>query len=676
MKKIVKILLWVVGIVLALLIVLSLVAGPVVKGYVNKNGQKLTGRQVHVDHVGLNLLTGTVNLRHLQVYENDGRSVFAGFDTLDVRAHLLQLPFKTVNLRHITLAGLRANVVQEGDRFNFSSLIEHFKSDKPDDDKDTTPSNWTLKFYNIRISHASLRYRDLQGHKELSLPDINLRVPGFVLGGDEQTEGGLNLSFDKGGHLSADANYDAASDAVVASVDLRDFALRNVEGYVRDIIDLSSIDGRLTAHIGLRGKTTALMQSHIDATLALTDVDLRDEQSQLAGLRELSVKVNDINLDRNSFDIAEVHLDGLTAAYEQWDGYSNISRLMAKHPADTTLDGKDTNSINASKDTTDLKALNDSTVKSKMQLHVGRLLVENCALTYVNHTLPDEFRFPVTGLTVTAEDLNLSGDNKARLRASLPGGGHLAVRWQGNIDNWKQHQDLFLTVKGLDMRQLSPWAVAYTGQPIEEGIFGITSRNSINNSQLNGQNSIDIYKIAVGNRRNDIDAKLNLPIKAALYILKDKDDKILIDMPVKGDIDNPEFNYMKVVWKTLGNLIVKVATSPARALGNALGISGDNLEFIAIDPEQHGLTSEQYHTLGQLATIAQSDSLIVLTLERRLPEPENDTVARHYDMLNLQVIHYLEDQGVADGQVRIVNGAAPAKGEKTGYAVSSEMRID
>lgn len=663
MKKIVKIILWVVGIVLALLIIVSLVAGPVAKSYINKHGEQLTGRRVEVKRVGVNLLTGSVKVHGLDIYEDDGSTRFAGFDTLDVRAALLQLPFKTVNLRHITLAGLKAQVQQDGDRFNFNSLIDHFKSDKPDEEKDTTPSSWTLKFYNIRISHASLGYRDLRGNKELKVPDVNLRVPGFVIGGKEQTEGGLNLSFDKGGRLNMDAHYDATSGALNASVDLKDFALRNVEGYIQDIIDFDEVKGNLTAHIDLKGRTAELLKSHIAATLALTDVDLQADKTQVAGLKELNVKVNNINLDANSFDIAEVHLDGLTASYEQWDGYTNISRLMK---AKDTTESKEPEEIS---DTTASK-------KSKMQLHVGRLLVENCALTYANHTLPEEFIFPVTNLVIKAENISTQGDNNAQLRATLPGGGMLAVRWQGNISEWKQHQDLFLTIKGLDMKQLSPWSLAYTGQPIEDGVFGLTSRNSIVESNLSGKNTIDIYKATVGKRRKDVDAKLNLPIKAALYVLKDKDDKILIDMPVKGNVDNPEFNYMKVVWKTLGNLVVKVATSPARALGNALGLNGEGLDFIAIDPAQHGLTSEQYHTLGQLATISQSDSLIVLVLERRMPEAANDTVARHYDMLNLQILRYLQEQGVPEGQVRITNGEPPAAGEKSGYAVGSEMKLD
>ena len=667
MKKLVKILLWIVGIVLALLIVVSLVTGPVAKGYLNRNGESLTGRRVEVKRVGLNLLTGNVKVHGLNLYEEDGTTRFAGFDTLDVRVALLQLPFQTVNIRHLTLAGLNARVQQDGDRFNFSNLLDHFKSDKPDEEKDTTPSNWTLKFYNLRLSHASLSYNDLRSDKGINLPDINLRVPGFVIGGKEQTEGGLNLRFDKGGHLNATAHYNADGGNLNATVDIADFALRNVEGYIKDVVDLDEVTGALTAHVTLKGSTSALLKSHIGATMTLTDIDLQANNSQLAGLKELSVKVNDINLDANSFDIAEVHLDGLTATYEQWDGYTNLSRLMKKKDeaevADTSECAEDSEESEKPK-------------KNPMKLHVGRLLVENCALTYANHTLPEEFRFPVTNLVVKADNLSTQGDNNAQLRATLPGGGLLAVRWQGNIDDWKQHQDLFLTIKGLDMKQLSPWSLAYTGQPIEEGVFGLTSRNSIVASNLNGKNTLDIYKANVGKRRKDVDAKLNLPINAALYVLKDKDDKILIDMPVTGNVDNPEFNYMKVVWKTLGNLVVKVATSPARAIGNALGLGGSNLDFIAIDPAQHGLTSEQYHTLGQLATIAQSDSLIVLTFERHMPEAANDTAARRYDLLNLQILRYLQEQGVPDDQVRITIGEAPAKGAKSGYTVGSEMKIE
>lgn len=670
MKKAYKILLWIVGIVVAVLLVVSLVAGPVAKGYVNRHGEQLVGRRVEVGHVGVNLFSGRLSVRDLAVYEDDARTLFAGFDTLDLRLHLLQLPFRTVNLRHLTLSGLSATVLQDGDRFNFQSILEHFASD--DADKDTTPSRWTLKFYNVNLAHANLRYNDLRSHKELSLPDVNLRVPGFVLGGDEATEGGLNINFDKGGHLSADANYDAASKQYSATIDLSGFSLRNVEGYVKDLVAVDRVEGLLDLHLSASGSHTELLKSRIGATATLSDVDLRHEESPLASLDKLVVKVNNINLDQNIYDIAEVSLDGLSAQYEQWDGYSNLSRLT--QPADTTRQAD----AAAPADTVKPAAQPAATPagKSPMQLHVGTLRVENCALTYVDHTLPDPFRFPITNLKVTANDLTLGGDNQAMLRASLPGGGHLAVRWQGNLDNWKQHQDLFLTIKGLDLKQLSPLTVAYTGQPVEDGVFGLTSHNTIQSSLLDGQNTIDIYNPVVGSRRKDVADAKHLPLKTALYVLKDKDNKIQLDVPVKGNIDSPEFNYMKLLWKTLGNLIVKVATSPARALGNALGMKGADLDFIAIDPAQHGLTSEQYHTLGQLAAIAATDSLLRLRLELRMPEATNDTMTRAYERRNELVRHYLLEQGLDEARLEVTTGDPVSGKERTGYAVSSEMILD
>jgi hypothetical protein len=134
---------------------------------------------------------------------------------------------------------------------------------------------------------------------------------------------------------------------------------------------------------------------------------------------------------------------------------------------------------------------------------------------------------------------------------------------------------------------------------------------------------------------------------------------------------------MKLLWKTLGNLIVKVATSPARALGNALGMDEADLEFIAIDPTQHSLTSEQYHTLGQLASIVTSDSLIRLQLELRMPEATSDKETRNYGRLNELVRQYLMDQGVNESQIDVTTGTPTSSNkERTGYAVSSEIIID
>ncbi|MBR4505810.1 MAG: DUF748 domain-containing protein [Bacteroidales bacterium] len=664
MKKGVKILLWIVGGLVALVLLVSLLAGPIAKGYVNRHGEDITGRKVHVGHVGLNLFTGHVNIRDLDVYEDDAATVFAGFDTLDVNVRLLKIPFHTLHFGHITLAGFHADVKQQGDRFNFNSLIEHFASDDTTADQDTTPSDWVLKFYNIRLSHARLNYDDLATNKGWHLPDVNLRVPGFVLGGEGNTEGGLNIGFDQGGRLGVEGNYDSQSNNFDLTVSLADFAVANLESYLADMLRYESIDGNVYANLKAEGNLDEIMRSSISGNVAVSALAVSDANGPVAAFDTLAVTINNICLDDNRFDIASVRLGGLKATYEQWKEYSNIDRLLTPESGESADTGKvaDTPAQPADTNTAPTKPLS---------LHVGSFVINNAALTYVDHTLPDPFSFAITKLGVEATDLTTEGENNARLQATLQGGGKLNVLWNGDISNWKQHQDLFLTIRGLDMRQFTPWSVAYTAQPIDDGIFGLSSHTMIANSKLVSKDNIDIYKLRVGDRRKDIDPEVKLPLKTALYILRDKDDKIQLPLSVSGNVDNPEFNYMKALWKTLGNLLVKVATSPVRALGNAFGLSGDDLEFLAVKPDQHILTSEQYHVLSSLATIVQSDSLLTLTLERQMPV--GDSVA--YQRLDSQISNYLIEQGLPQNRFSITVSDSANSG-RSGYAILSQIAIE
>lgn len=79
-----------------------------------------------------------------------------------------------------------------------------------------------------------------------------------------------------------------------------------------------------------------------------------------------------------------------------------------------------------------------------------------------------------------------------------------------------------------------------------------------------------------------------------------------MELPVKGNITSPEFSYRKLIFKTLTNLLVKIAVSPVTFMANSLGLSPDKLQSIPLDPCQWEFTSEQFSTLNDLAKIIQS----------------------------------------------------------------------
>lgn len=656
MKKTLKII-RITVIILAVAIVVvflfgSLFGGCVAKNYLNSHGQELIGRQIKVEHVAINLFSGHVGVHSLTLMEDNAVDQFAGLDTLDVAVSLLRLPGRTVHLRHLTLTGLSVNLVQDSGRMNFQSIIDHFAQDSTSADRepDPSPSPWVVSLHNIRLAGGRAQYTDLRHKTRSGLHDLNLFVPDFVVGGQGSTDAGLTVQLTKGGTLKANATWDAQTQGFTADLTLTGMLLDQLKDFGMNLDFVQRIDGELGLKAHVAGNLQQAMDMDISGKVEVDGLDLIDNTSaSVASLNHLGVALNRLVLSQNLYDIGSIELDGLKLRYELFaDSTNTFSRLFAK-AKEVSSDGATEVEQQTAADSTAA----DPTLKpSPLQLHLGKLELCHMDFTYADHTLPDEFRFPVTDIRITAENISTAGTNRAKVFANLPGGGVLLANWEGNLPDWKQSQSLRLDVRNLHLESLSPYTVAYFGMPFAEGIFSFSSLNTIRNSQLSGENRVDIYKPSFGEHRKDVRAKLKLPVKAALYILKDKDDKVMLEVPIKGNVDSPEFDYMKLIWKTLGNLVVKVATSPARIL-SGLGNGSDRM-FIAIDNQEPDFSGEQLYQIDRLAGVVKTDTAYRLQLQLHTRPTEDSTALRNQEIRNSILQKYLSDIGVPKEQFGIV----------------------
>ena len=87
--------------------------------------------------------------------------------------------------------------------------------------------------------------------------------------------------------------------------------------------------------------------------------------------------------------------------------------------------------------------------------------------------------------------------------------------------------------------------------------------------QINSENKLIIRNAKLGKKSGGL---MNIPLKLALYILKDINGDVILDLPLTGDLNDPKTKIGKIIWTTLKNLIVKIVASPFRALSNVIGI--------------------------------------------------------------------------------------------------------
>jgi hypothetical protein len=121
---------------------------------------------------------------------------------------------------------------------------------------------------------------------------------------------------------------------------------------------------------------------------------------------------------------------------------------------------------------------------------------------------------------------------------------------------------------------------------------------------------------------------MSLPLGLAVALLKDPEGKIDIDLPVRCNVDYPEFRYGGVILKALANLIVKIVASPFALLGNLLGVEASELEYINFLQGRADLTPPEMERAAKIAE--------ALTLRPQLVLEVSGVVDREADGLALQ----------------------------------------
>ena len=166
LKKPVKIPLIIIISLLGFLGLTSIIVPPIAKHYVEKHSKQICHRTVKMEKFRVNLFTGKASITKFQSWEENDKDLFLTFDTLSVRMNWFKLLTKEVCLNEIRLISHRVPILQNGNVFNFTDIIKHFTKEQ----KDTTPSKWSVNLRNITIRNGNIIYQDLHMN-ELYFPD-------------------------------------------------------------------------------------------------------------------------------------------------------------------------------------------------------------------------------------------------------------------------------------------------------------------------------------------------------------------------------------------------------------------------------------------------------------------------------------------------------------------------
>jgi len=648
MKKGLKIFLVIVGVIVGLLLLVNIIAGPIVKTYAEKHSLELCHRIAKIKHVRLNIFTGRVTIVGLDVKEENGKERFLYFDKLKVRVSLPRLLGKTVRINKILLNGLDAQVIQDGAQFNFSDIIDFYTKDKKDK-PEKEPSKWSVDIRNIHVKNSAVLYEDKRMGSKFDTRDVNIKVPRLNLK-EGSTRVKMTTAFKNGGDFALKGGYDIQKGDFDAKVNMHDLSLVMAWPYLRHLINVGSLSGKLQGDALVKGCVKHIQDMVFSGTVGLTDFKaVNADKSPLTSFSSFNMNLDKVDLGQKSFKVNSLSLNDLVVNYDIYQEGNTITRLLSgKVAKDSTVVAEE------SPDRT-----KEEVKPSSIQYVVKNLLVTNGKIRYADHSVsPQVQNFEVSGIQLKADNLSNGKPSPVTLKAKLGSSGELVCN--ANVDPLNlKNADAKIDIKNLNITDFTPYSLYYLAYPVEDGLLAFTSDLTIRNNMLDSRNLLDIYKPTFGKKDKKIKpAAAKIPMKAAMYIVTDRKGHVKMELPVKGDISSPEFSFGKVIWKTFLNLVVKIAASPVDFIAKAL--AGDETFKPMLMPVDNPttLTIEHTHQLNEIAEYLKEKKELGLQIFVT-PHAESGLSAKKSSEIVKQCFQTLQNhlvrQGVSRDRIVLVN---------------------
>ena len=575
MLRFLKILAWLVAFIVLVLCAITFGGGPYVRSYINSHSSELLGRRVYVDHVSINGFTGKLSIDSLLVAEQDDTTRFIGVRQMQSHLNVPRLFMGTYMLDELDVDGLELNVVQYDTLFNFTDILTRLAFDETDE----KPLPLVVKDINIRNSF--IHYRDSLVGSRFDLNDITLAIPGIDLR-DLNTSVGLRFAFTRGGTLQTHVDYDDRHKTYQMQIKVDDFNMKGLLPYMRQFIWLGDLHGTMNLDLTMRGSLAHLLDFSLKGNAGINGLDVLDgDGASMVRCDTVDLMVRDLDLMANRIALSRVHFDKpyihIEYGKDSLDNYNRLIRKaerywaiqdslrMARLGIDTLLTAGDTLRLKADS----LLVADGSNVEFNgharpLHLVIDHFVVDSARMTYLDESLRyDPFYYELNNVRISAPNFSLDGENHIYAHAQLGDEGQLKFWYDGNTSD-RINAHMAVQAEGIDVSDFSPYTIQMFGNEVSRGTMSANLMYDARNGRLIGQNHIIVRNPKVEKKRRGVQAEMNIPFRTGIYFLTDKNDVLDIDLPVKGDIDDPRFSYKRLLFRTMGKFFVKVCTSPFR----------------------------------------------------------------------------------------------------------------
>lgn len=539
-------------------IVALLILPTVVKNYVIKHSKELVGRQIQIQKLKLNYFTGTVKVIDFKMLEQNEEDAFFTFDTLIIDLEPYKLFFDEFVLEKFYLKGLQLNAISKNSTFNFDDLIAFHTSitDTVPEEK-TTELKYSLS--NIAFKDADFLFDNRDIDQVTEINELSFLVPFIGWNQNDKSEAGIKFNLKDGGFVQSSLKADPKSGEFEADITISSLYLKPFLKYVQEFAEINEINGQVNANISIKGNVNEVVNSVVSGDAQVYNFVMKDEHDKkFLATKKINCVLKEIDYANSNYVIDSLTIEA-PYVFLKLDSVSNNLSNVIKYLAEEKEVG---------------------TKEEPLFYAINYLSVNKGMIDYTDNLTGNPFNYYLSEIVVNSDSI-LSDTNWVQMYSTmlLNKRGNLKATIGFNpLDPMNLNVDI--AIEKFKLSDINIYADYYTGHNILKGDMYYYSKSTITNGNIVSENKLLVKNTSLASTQKGV---YSLPLKFALFILTDKNGDVNLDIPVRGDLNDPTIDVGKLVWTTFKNLIVKAAASPGKLLAGLVGGKAEDIEVITFN---------------------------------------------------------------------------------------------
>jgi len=557
------------------------------------------------------LFDSTIRLRDIQIAQKQEPNSFVAIDAITIGPVDFNLAKQKLQIEEIAIDAIDLQIERnkQGELTFLAPFTQQPESIKnKENSTESTLANefkWSIGKIKINDSQVNLNDQVPSTAAQLAIHQINLQLSDLNQDLTHPLPFLVSYRVNDSEANSIKGQVSPTPLNLNARVNVKDLGLNALQPYISDVVKVNLEQGKLSVSGDLALALDAQGEAHgsFDGDIQVQDFNTKDQMlnQRLVGWQALSI------------DPIKVNFNPLSIAIDKIDLIKPYSRMIISKERSINFAQLMVEDKNAQQAVVEQNSDKDN--QQALALTIGEITLTEGNAYFADLSLIPEFATRIQN--INGKISGLSANNRERADVKITGTvdeyGKMLVEGKINPLGGELYTDINVKFDKIELATLTPYSGRYAGYVIDKGKLSLDLNYKIAQRKLIGSNRLILDQFELGSSVDSQEA-LNLPIKLAIALFKDRNGVIDISLPTQGDMDSPDFEIGGLILKAFLNVMTKAVTSPFAMIANLAGSDDQQLNAIAFDFGSTILNATQQDDLAVLADILINRPQLILEI--------------------------------------------------------------